>query len=191
MSQQSQNNPALDAELLQLLSAAATQERGFRLLIKTYGERLYWHIRQMVTWHEAADEVLQNVWVKVFRGIGNFRGDAQLYTWLYRIATNESITFLNKKKREVQLIDDDEKNHALSNQLQADVFFDGDEMQALLQEAIEQLPPKQRQVFNMRYFDELSYKEMSEILDTSEGALKASFHHASKKVEEYLKSRVK
>lgn len=181
-------NTQSDAQLVQWLQDPRAQERGFRLLVQTYGERLYWHLRKMLTWHDDADEVLQNTWVKVFRGISNFRGDAQLFTWLYRIATNEALTYLNKKKAVVQSIDDSE--NGMANQLKADVFFDGDEMDALLQAAIAQLPDKQRQVFIMRYYDELSYKEISEILGTSEGALKASYHHAAKKIEEFVKSRM-
>ena len=150
-----------------------------------YQERLYWHIRRMVHGHDDANDVLQNCLVKVFRNIGKFEQKSQLYTWLYRIATNEAITFLRKQKKGALSLDDEEMHAA--NQLAADSFFDGSKAQRLLQEAIQLLPEKQKQVFNLRYFEEMPYQEMSELLETSPGALKASYHHAVKKIEDYLR----
>lgn len=175
-----------DERILVLLSGGGGDaERGFRLLVEKYRERLYWQIRRMVLYHEDADDVLQNCFVKVFRNISTFEGKSKLYTWLYRVATNEAITFLNKKKQKsTASLDDGEKG--ISSRLKADPYFDGNEVQIRLQEAIGRLPDKQRLVFNLRYFDEMNYQEMSQILGTSEGALKASFHHAVKKIELYI-----
>ncbi len=176
-----------DEQILSLLQNEASYEKGFRTLMEKYQERLYWHIRKMVYEHDDANDVIQNTFIKVYRSIARFEGKSKLYTWLYRIATNESITFLNKKKKKAtSSIDDEESN--LGNRLKADEYFDGDEIQIQLQLALEKLPEKQRIVFNMRYFDEVSYADMSEILETSVGALKASYHHASKKIESYLRS---
>ncbi len=177
---------ATDEKILALLSEPHSTERGFQMLVENYQERLYWHVRRMVFDHEDANDVLQNCFIKVYRSVHKFRGQSKLYTWLYRIATNEAITFLSRKKRQQAAAIDDEEN-ALANQLRADAYFDGDEAQLQLQLALEQLPEKQRLVFNLRYYDEMSYKEMSEVLDTSVGALKASYHHAVKKVENYLR----
>ena len=168
------------------MSDQATIEQGFRLLMQAYQERLYWQIRRLVHSHEDANDVLQNCFVKVYRGIHQFEGKSKLFTWLYRIATNEAITFLNKKKHRLTAsIDADENN--LYNQLKADPYFDGDEIQLRLKEAVARLPEKQQLVFNLRYYDEMNYADMSELLDTSEGALKASFHHAVKKIEQFMK----
>lgn len=175
-----------DEQILLMLKNKSTFERGFGWLIREYQERLYWHVRRMVTEHEDANDVLQNVFMKVYRGIGNFKGDAQLYTWLYRIATNETITFLKKKQRRTTTSIDDE-DMGLNNRLEADTYFDGNEAQQLLHRAIEVLPEKQRLVFNARYFDELPYKDMSNIFGTSVGALKSSYHHAVKKIERFIK----
>jgi len=147
-----------------------------------YKERLYWHVRRLVLVHEDADDVLQNTFIKIYKGILQFEGKSKLYTWLYRIATNEAITYLQSKARHAAASLDDTTT-LLTNRLQADEWFDGDEVQVKLQKAIAQLPEKQRLVFNLRYYDEMSYEEMSAMLDTSVGALKASFHHAVKKVE--------
>lgn len=176
-----------DSEILSLLHAEQSAEKGFRLLMQKYQERLYWHIRRMVLEHEDANDVIQNTFIKVFKSIHRFEGKSQLYTWLYRIATNEAITFLNKKKRKETVSIDAESNWI--NKLQSDPYFDDNGAVLLLQKAIEQLPEKQRTVFNMRYFDEMSYKEIEEVLQTSVGALKASFHHALKKVEAFLKEQ--
>lgn len=171
-----------DETLLALLQQPQGLEKGFRLLMTKYQERLYWHIRRMVVEHEDANDVVQNCFIKVYRSITKFEGKSKLYTWLYRIATNEAITFLNRKNRKATSSIDDEEL-SLANNLKADVYFDGDQAQIRLQEALHQLPEKQRAVFNLRYFDEMSYKEMAEVMDTSVGALKASYHHAVKKIE--------
>lgn len=176
-----------DRDLIASLKDESTRERAFQTLVKTYQERLYWHIRKLVISHEDADDVLQNTFVKVWRSISNFREESSLYTWLYRIATNESLTMINtNKKRSLMPMND--ANEFLMNNLMSDPYFEGSEIQKKLQEAILKLPEKQRIVFNMKYFDEMKYEDMSQILDTSVGALKASFHHAAKKVEEYLKN---
>jgi RNA polymerase sigma-70 factor (ECF subfamily) len=160
-------------------------EKGFRLLMDRYQERLYWHIRRLVIDHDDANDVMQNCMIKVYRNIDKFEGKSQLYTWLYRIATNEAITFLNQKeKRTTSSIDEQEAD--LANRLRADAYFDGDATQLKLQLAIQTLPEKQRIVFNMRYFEEMNYQDMSEVLDTSVGALKASYHHAVKKIETFF-----
>lgn len=175
-----------DEQILELLRSDNTFERGFRLLMSQYRERLYWHIRRLVLVHEDADDVLQNTFIKIYRGILQFEGKSKLYTWLYRIATNESITYLQGKARHASASLDDE-TVLQTNRLQADEWFDGDEVQVKLQQSIARLPDKQRLVFNLRYFDEMPYEEMAVLLDTSVGALKASFHHAVKKIEAVFK----
>jgi RNA polymerase sigma factor (sigma-70 family) len=174
---------ATDDEILALLRGGErVYERGFRLLMAKYKERLYWHIRRLVVTHEDADDVLQNTFIKVYRGILQFEGKSQLYTWLYRIATNESISFLqNRARHATNSIDDPVAQ--VAHQLRADTWFDGSEIQVQLQQATAQLPEKQRIVFNLRYYQEMPYEEMSAMLETSVGALKASFHHAVKKIE--------
>jgi RNA polymerase sigma factor (sigma-70 family) len=162
------------------------RDLAFHVLVKTYQERLYWHIRKIVMNHDDTDDVLQNTFMKVWRSIDSFREESSLYTWLYRIATNESITFLNSKKKKNLIPLNEESGYLLEN-LVSDPYFEGDKIQMKLQQAILRLPEKQRIVFNMKYFDEMKYDDMSEILQTSVGALKASFHHAVKKVEDYLK----
>ena len=174
-----------DDRIVALMQTGGHAERGFRLLMEKYRQPLYWQVRRLVYHHEDANDVLQNCFIKVFRSIHNFEGKSKLYTWLYRIATNEAITFLNKKKQTNTTPIDDSEN-SLSGCLRADSYFDGDEARLRLLEAIERLPEKQRIVFNLRYFDEMSYADMSEVLETSEGALKASFHHAVKKIEAYV-----
>lgn len=178
-----------DEQILDLLLRDANAERGFRLLMEKYQERLYWQVRRMVHGHDDANDVVQNCFIKVYRSIHNFEGKSKLYTWLYRIATNEAITFINKKKKKMAAPLDDGEN-SLSNRLQADPYFDGDEIQSRLKEAISLLPEKQQQVFNLRYFDEMNYADMSEMLGTTKGGLKASFHHAVKKVEVYMRQSV-
>ncbi|MEI9933600.1 MAG: sigma-70 family RNA polymerase sigma factor [Ferruginibacter sp.] len=174
-----------DKELLSHFKNPSTKERAFTNIIKKYQEKLYWHIRRMVIEHEDANDVLQNMFIKVWNGLENFREDSQLYTWLYRIATNESLTFLQQqKKRSTVSISDDE--NGLSNQLKADKNFDANKIEWKLQLAIQKLPEKQRVVFNLRYYDEMPYEEMSRVLETSEGALKASYHHAVKKIEDFI-----
>ena len=175
-----------DKELLQQFKDPATKEKAFTAIIKKYQEKLYWHIRRMVVDHEDANDVLQNMFIKVWKSLDNFREDSQLYTWLYRIAINESLTFIEQaKKRSTVSISGDEENY-LANKLQADKNFDGKKSEWKLQLAIQQLPEKQRAVFNLRYFNEMPYEEMSKVLETSEGALKASYHHAVKKIEDYI-----
>lgn len=184
-----QHNKDTEKIILSQLRKPQSFEKGFRFLVQTYQERLYWHIRKLVNLQDDTDEVLQNTFIKVYRGIANFRGDAQLYTWMYRIATNEALTFLKKKKKHAT-VDLDNEESGLMESLEADKYFDGDRATVLLQEALEQLPEKQRQVFVFRYYDELSYKEISEIVDTSVGGLKASYHHAVKKIEIYLRENI-
>ena len=178
-----------DDQILALLEQPRTYERGFRLLMEKYQERLYWHIRRLVYEHEDANDVIQNCFIKVYRNIHKFERKSKLYTWLYRIAANEAITFLKKKQRQSTDVIDSEPG-GLANSLRADNYFDGDEAQARLYRALEKLPEKQRLVFNMRYFEELSYKDISELLDTSVGALKASYHHAVKKIEAFFKAEL-
>lgn len=174
-------------KLISRLQDRSSSQEAFRELISEYKERLYWHIRNIVKNHDDSDDVLQNTFLKVYRNIDQFKGDSKLYSWMYRIATNESITFLNKKSRRLKITSEELQNQIIDN-LESDVYFEGDEIQLKLQKAIAKLPEKQQLVFNMKYFEELKYREMSEILDTSEGALKASYHIAAKKIEEYLKS---
>ena len=162
-----------------------TQEKAYRELITLYKERLYWHIRKIVISHEDADDVLQNTFIKVFKNIKKFKGDSKLYSWMYRIATNESITHLNKIAK-LNKIDNETLQNQLVEKLEADVYFDGDEIQLKLQKALATLPQKQQLVFNMKYFDNMKYDDISEILGTSVGALKASYHHARKKIEAFL-----
>ena len=174
-----------DKELLSQFREQATREAGYTRIIKKYQEKLYWHIRRMVVEHEDANDVLQNMFIKVWTGLENFREDSQLYTWLYRIATNESLSFLEQqKKRSAVSLSDVESG--LSNRLKADKHFDANKLEWKLQVAIQQLPEKQRVVFNLRYYDEMPYEKMSKILETSEGALKASYHHAVKKIEDFI-----
>lgn len=176
-----------DQQILESLKDPATREQAFRHLISKYKERLYWHIRKIVLNHDDTDDVLQNTFIKIWNGLDSFRGDSSLFTWFYRIATNESITFLNQRKRKMMPGLTDVNEYLLEN-LESDTYFDGDEWQMMLQKAIATLPDKQRIVFNLKYFEEMKYEDMSEILETSVGALKASFHHAVKKVEEFVKS---
>jgi RNA polymerase sigma factor (sigma-70 family) len=175
----------VEISLIDDLKNPKTQEKAFRQLVSTYKERLYWHIRRMVTNHEDADDVLQNTFIKVFRSIDKFKGDSKLYSWMYRIATNESITFINQRAKKAG-ISSEELQDQLVNNLQADVYFEGDEIQLKLQKAIATLPQKQQLVFTMKYFEDITYKDMSQVLDTSVGALKASYHHAVKKIEVFL-----
>ncbi len=176
-----------DKELLFQFRQVATKEQAFTAIIKKYQEKLYWHVRRMVVDHDDANDVLQNVFIKVWKGLENFREDSQLYTWLYRIATNESLSFLEQQKKRSTVSFNDMES-GLSNKIKADTNFDANRLEWKLQLAIQQLPEKQRLVFSLRYYDELPYQDMSRILDTSEGALKASYHHAAKKIEEFLKN---
>lgn len=177
--------PADDLSILTAFREERTREKAFTQLVKQYQERLYWHVRRMVLNHEDANDVLQNVFIKVWKNLGEFRGESGLYTWLYRIATNETLTWLEQQKRKSALSLSDHEG-VLSNKLEAEKGFDGNKLEWRLQKAIQTLPEKQRIVFNLRYFDEMPYEKMSEVLDTSVGALKASYHHAVKKIESYF-----
>ena len=174
-----------DKELIEALKSGTRKDAAFGDLVQKYKERLYWHIRKIVINHDDTDDVLQNTFLKVWKNFDSFREESSLFTWLYRIATNESLTFINQKKRR-SIAPANEANDLLQQNLEADEYFDGDDIQKKLQLAILTLPDKQRIVFNMRYFDEMPYQEMSDILETSVGALKASYHHAARKVENYL-----
>lgn len=174
-----------DEELIEGLKSVEGRDTAFRQLVKMYHERLYWHIRKIVMNHEDADDILQNTFIKVWKNIESFRGESTLFTWLFRIATNESLTFLSSRKKRSLITLNDASEHLMDN-LMADPYFEGNEIQMKLQKAVTRLPEKQRLVFNMKYFDNMKYEEMSKILNTSEGALKASFFHAVRKVEEYL-----
>lgn len=176
-----------EEQLITALKDESTRKDAFRMLVTTYKQRLYWHIRKIVLNHDDTDDILQNTFMKVWRNIDTFRAESGFYTWLYRIATNESLTFLNQKKKKMLGTGEDINDYLVEN-IQTDPYFNGDDVQRKLQEAIARLPEKQRLVFNMRYFDDMKYQDMEKILDTSAGALKASFHHAVKKIEEYLKS---
>ena len=174
-----------EIKLIASLKNPNTLNSAFKELINQYKERLYWHVRKIVINHDDTDDVLQNIFIKIYRNIYKFNSDSKLYSWMYRIATNEVITFINQRARKNNSVSE-EVQKTLINNLTSDEYFDGDEAQIKLIKAIATLPQKQQLVFNMKYFDAIKYKEMSEILDTSEGALKASFHIASKKIKEYL-----
>ena len=173
--------------LVHQLKEKNSQAKAFEVLVDTYKERLYWHIRKIVLNHDDADDVLQNTFIKVYRNIDKFKGESKLFSWIYRIATNESLSFLKTKSKMLGVTSHELQDLLLEN-LQSDVYFEGDEIQLKLQKAISTLPEKQKLVFNMKYFDELKYEEISDILGTSVGGLKASYHQAAKKIENYLKS---
>lgn len=175
-----------EQRLINDLKNAKTQSKAFDELVKLYKVRLYWHIRKIVISHDDTDDVLQNTFIKVFKNIHGFKEESKLFSWMYRIATNEAISFLNKRAKKSNL-DIDEYQKELRSSLQDDELFDGDSIQLILQKAIAELPQKQQLVFNMKYYDEMKYEEMSEILETSVGALKASYHHAVKKIEAFIK----
>lgn len=174
-----------EQELLAHLKAKETREAGFRELVGQYKERLYWHIRRIVLDHDDADDVLQNTFIKVHRYIDAFKGDSKLYTWLYRIATNEALTFLKKKAKRNHLTSEQAQQQAF-DKLKSDVYFEGDTIQLKLQQAVAALPEKQRLVFTMKYFDGHTYEELSDILETSVGGLKSNYHIASHKIKEFL-----
>lgn len=174
-----------DKELLLKLRNPETRNYGFNLLVREYQKRVYWHVRKMVIDHDDADDITQEVFIKIHKHIDRFREDAQLYTWIYRIATNECLTFLQRKKRRFFLPIGDVEGE-LTAKLDSNSTLTGDEIQLKLQKALLKLPDKQRLVFNMKYFDDMSYEQISEITDTTVGALKASYHHAVKKIEDYL-----
>lgn len=175
-----------DEELTRLLLDPGTRRQAFPVLVRKYSEQLYWKIRRMVLDHDDANDVLQNTFVKAWTNLDNFQNKSKISTWLYRIAINESLDFLRRQKNTAQDVSTEEAN-GVANKLMADDYFDGDEAQALLQQAIATLPEVQRTVFNLRYFEEMKYSEMSRVLDTSEGALKASYHLAVQKITNYLR----
>ncbi len=174
-----------ELDLIVKLHNPNTRNQAFSVLVNTHQERLYWHIRRMVVGHDDTDDILQNTFIKAFRALDTFRGESQLYTWLYRIATNETISFLKTKRLKMFVSFESAENH-FAKHLEADSEISGDSIQGKLQRAILKLPDKQRLVFNMKYYEEMKYEEMSEILGTSVGALKASYHHAVKKIERYV-----
>lgn len=182
-----------DREILDLFHSGSGKERAFTILIETYQQKVYWHIRRMVQNHDDANDVMQNVFIKVWHGLANFRADSQLFTWLYRIATNETISYINYRNKKTTISfsgnssEDDDSNYSPSDYLKSDSNnIDGDDIQQRLKRAIDSLPEKQKLVFNLRYYDEMPYEQMSEVLGTSEGALKASYHHAAAKIEKIL-----
>ena len=174
-----------ELEIINAFKNGIDKEKALAALMDTYQQKLYWHIRRLVVNHEDANDVLQSVFIKVWKNLEKFRGESGLYTWLYRIASNESFTFLRKEKKRRSLSIDNE-DMDLSNQLKADKHFNANEIEWKLQVAIQKLPEKQRAVFSLRYYDEMPYAEISEVLETSEGALKASYHHAVKKIQQML-----
>jgi RNA polymerase sigma factor (sigma-70 family) len=176
-----------DKELLEKVRQEETKNYGFNLLVRAYQQKVYWHVRKMVIDHDDADDITQEVFIKIYKHINTFREDSQLFTWIYRIATNECLSFLQRKKRRFFLpIGDVEAQ--LTSKLDSSPYLSGDEIQMRLQKALLKLPDKQRIVFNMKYFEDLTYEDISEITNTSVGALKASYHHAVKKIEEFLQS---
>ena len=175
-----------EKDLIAGLKSETGKDRAFQMLVKAYQQRLYWHIRKIVMNHDDSDDILQNVFIKVWKNVDGFREDSSLFTWLFRIATNESLSHLQKQRRHAA-ISMNEISEYLTETLESDVYFEGDEIQKKFQLAILQLPNKQRIVFNMKYYDEMKYEEISKVLNTSVGALKASYHFAVKKIEEFLK----
>lgn len=184
-----------DSEILDLFHNQNKREKAFQILIQKYQQKIYWHIRRIVIDHESANDVMQNTFIKIWNALENFRADSQLFTWMYRIATNESLNYINKEKRHNHISFDgtdntnDEDNFSPSNYIKAETpLEDGEKLQQKLKAAIESLPEKQRIVFTMRYYDEMPYEQMSEVLETSVGALKASYFHAAQKVEKFILS---
>ena len=175
-----------DREIIHL-QKAGEYERAFNAIVDSYSERLYWHVRRFLCSHDDTNDLLQNIFIKVWKGLPAFRGESQLYTWLYRIATNEALNFLRKEKNRTNM-SDDSADAVLSRKIDEDPYFNGDAIQRELHKAVSQLPEKQKTVFNLRYFDEMKYEDMSRITGTSVGALKASYHHAYNKVSEILKT---
>ena len=176
-----------DKALVTALQSKKNKEAGFRELVTQYKERLYWHIRSIVINHDDSDDVLQNTFIKIFRNIDTFKGNSKLYTWMYRIATNESISFINKRAKLANVSSLEYKERAITN-LESDVYFEGEAIQIQLQKAINTLPQKQQLIFNMKYFENHTYEQLSEILETSVGGLKSSYHIAVKKIISYLGS---
>lgn len=178
--------PMDEKEIIKQLNDPKTQRKAFEKVVRMYSEQLYWQVRRVVLSHDDADDVLQNVFMKAWTHLDSFSQESRISTWLYRIAINESIDFMRRQKKQQQVSVDNE-DLSVANMLMADDYFDGNQTQAMLQEAISQLPDVQRTVFNMRYFDEKKYSEISQVLHTSEGSLKASYHIAVKKISEFFK----
>lgn len=176
-----------EKELVTALQTEEAKEAAFSELVTQYKERLYWQIRNMVLDHDDADDVLQNTFIKIFRNINSFKGDSKLHTWMYRIAANESITFLNKKAKRNNVSMENVQDSAI-RKLESDVYFEGDAIQFQFQKAIATLPERQRLIFTMKYFEDHTFNELSEILETSVGGLKSSYHIAVKKITEFIKT---
>lgn len=172
-----------DDDILRAFGDAKTKSKAFEWLLDKYHQRTYWHIRRMVIDHDDADDVCQNTLIKIWEHLDSFKAESKLYTWIFRIASNEALAFLNKKKNNLRI---DDASPALLAHLTTGSYFNGNAAELKLQQAILQLPDKQRLVFNMKYFDNMKYEDMSEVLETSVGALKASYHHATKKIEEFI-----
>lgn len=177
-----------EKQLVELLKRPETRRKAFEIVVRQYSETLYWKVRRMVLTHDDADDVMQNVMLKAWTNIDSFQQQSLLSTWLYRIAINESLNFIRSQRNKAVNIDAD-KQAELADRLMADPYFDGDETAAQLQQAIASLPDVQRTVFNLRYYDNMKYSEMSQLLDTTEGALKASYHIAVKKITEFFKQK--
>lgn len=174
-----------DKQIKQLLSDVRTQRKGFELVVRQYSEKLYWQVRRIVLTHDDANDVLQNVYIKAWNGLDSFHGDSRIFTWLSRIAINESLDFVRRQKT-MAIVSADDSEQGVASMLMADEYFDGDRTAALLQEAVASLPDVQRTVFCLRYYDNMKYSEMSQLLDTSEGALKASYHIAVGKITHFF-----
>ena len=175
-----------EKQLIVKLQRKDSREAAFKELISLYKKRLYWHIRKIIISHEDTDDVLQDTFIKIYKNIASFKGNSKLYSWMYRIATNEALSFLKRNSKHQQHRLNEVANDFAINNLTSDIYFEGNDIQLKLQQAIATLPQKQRLVFNMRYFDNIKYKDISDILETSEGALKASYHIAVKKIEQHL-----
>jgi RNA polymerase sigma-70 factor (ECF subfamily) len=178
-------SPIAEDDIKQLLNTDA--EKAFRLIVERYGQKLYWHIRRLVIIHDDADDALQNTFVNAWNNLGAFRNESSILTWLWSIATNEAFTLIRKREKN-RGVSFDDLDSIFANSIEGSTYFDGEEASVKLQNAILRLPEKQRTVFNMKYFGDMTYEEMSEVLGTSEGALKASYHHAVKKIEQYIQT---
>lgn len=176
-----------EEDIIARLKDEKERAAAFSVIVNRYSQQIYWHIRRMVLSHDDTDDLVQNTFIKAWTNIDKFRGDSKISTWLYRIAINETLNFLGKNQNNIVSINSPEG--AIAEQLESDTHFNGEKADALLQEAIHRLPEKQRLTFNMKYYDEMKYEEMSEILGTSVGALKASYHIAVKKIEDYINSQ--
>ncbi|MEC5394635.1 RNA polymerase sigma factor [Bergeyella sp. RCAD1439] len=175
-----------DAEIISMMAEERTRDNGLRAMMDAYQSRLYWHIRRLVVVHDNAQDVLQDTFIKAYQNFHQFKQDSQLYTWLYRIATNEALQWLNKNKKMLKA--DGDAEHYMQNLVASNASSDADEIQILLQQAIQALPEKQRLVFTLRYYDELSYDELSKLLEMSVGTLKTNYHYAKSKIEDYIRT---